>query len=115
MEFETIALIIGVLVVLAVCFFVFIHMIKNKNISQKIKSTVNINALIEALGSVENIVDVKSTQSKVSVTIKNHDLVDFDKIKSLGASGIVAGKDSVAMIFGKESALIEEDMKHIIK
>ena len=50
MEFETIALIIGVLVVLAVCFFVFIHMIKNKNISQKIKSTVNINALIEALG-----------------------------------------------------------------
>ncbi len=115
MEFETIALVIGIVVAVAVCFFIFIRMMKNKSIAPKIKSTVHIDSLIEALGSMNNIVDVKSTQSKVSVTIKEHDKVNFDKIKQLGASGIVAGKDSVAMIFGKESALIEEDLKNKMK
>lgn len=114
MEFETIALWIGIAVVAAICFIVFINMMKNKTIAPKIKSTVNIDSLIEALGSVNNIIDVKSTQSKVTVTIKEHDQVNFDRIKALGASGIVAGKDSVAMIFGKESPLIEEDLKHKI-
>ncbi len=114
MEFETIALWIGIAVVAVVCFIVFINMMKNKTIAPKIKSTVNIDSLIEALGSVNNIIDVKSTQSKVTVTIKENDKVNFDQIKALGASGIVAGKDSVAMIFGKESPLIEEDLKHKI-
>lgn len=114
MEFETIALIIGIIAAVAVCFFVFIHMIKNKNINTKVKSTVNINALIEALGTAANILEVKSTPSKVSVKVKDHDIVEFDRIKSLGASGIVETKDSIAMIFGRESALIEEDIRNII-
>lgn len=112
MELKTIALWIGIAVALVVCCFIFIRLMKNKTIAPKVKSTVNIESLIEALGTISNIIDIKSTQSKVTATIKEHDKVDFDKIKQLGASGIVAGKDSVAMIFGKESPLIEEDLKN---
>ena len=42
---------------------------------------------------------------------RNQSVVDIEKIQSLGASGVVEGKDTLAMIFGKQSSLIAEDMK----
>lgn len=68
----------------------------------------------QALGGKNNIKEVRSSASKVTVVLDNQQLVDIEKIRSLGASGIVEGKDSLSMIFGRQSENIEADMKRYI-
>ena len=114
MEFQYVLIAIAIALVLLLLYFGFTRFIKNKNINPKVVSTVDINSLIKALGGKENIQEVKSSPSKLTVLIHDHQLLNIDEIKRLGASGIVEGKESIAMIFGKQSPLIEEDLKHFL-
>ena len=43
--------------------------------------------------------------------LKNQSIVNIGVIQALGASGIVEGKETLSMIFGKQSALIAQDIK----
>ena len=61
-----------------------------------------------------NIKEVRSSASKVTVVLVNQQLVDIDKIKALGASGIVEGASSLAMIFGRQSENIAADLRRYI-
>lgn len=114
MDFEYVLIAIGVILALLLLYFGFTRYIKNKNIDSKVVSTVDIEALIKALGGRENILEVKSSPSKLTAIIHNHQSLKIDEIKNLGASGIVEGKDSISMIFGKQSPLIEEDLKRFL-
>ena len=101
MEFQYVLIAIAIALVLLLLYFGFTRFIKNKNINPKVVSTVDIQ-------------EVKSSPSKLTVLIHDHQLLNIDEIKRLGASGIVEGKESIAMIFGKQSPLIEEDLKHFL-
>ena len=85
-----------------------VHIVSNPD------RTIDIEKLIKALGNKENIVDVRSTPSKLTVTIVNHEIVDVESIKNLGARGIGEGKDTISMIFGNQSPYIEEDLKNVL-
>lgn len=114
MEFEYVLIALGIIVAVILLYYGFTQFIKRKNLSQTNVSTIDIEKLIKALGNKENIVDVRSTPSKLTVTIVNHEIVDVESIKNLGASGIVEGKDTISMIFGKQSPYIEEDLRNIL-
>ncbi|MCI9092816.1 MAG: hypothetical protein HFF36_03375 [Coprobacillus sp.] len=111
METKYIALIIMIIIVGVLLYYGFINLIKNKGLNTQHQSTVDIELLLNALGGVENIQDISYSSSKLTVLLINQDLVDITKIQNLGASGVVEGKNKLAMIFGKQSALIAEDMK----
>lgn len=111
METKYIAIIVMIIIVGILLYYGFINFIKNKGLNNQQKSTIDINLLLEALGGIENIQDVSHSPSKLTVVLTNQSVVDIEKIQSLGASGVVEGKDTLAMIFGKQSALIAEDMK----
>lgn len=111
METKYIAIIIMIIIVGVLLYYGFINFIKNKGLNSQQKSTINIHLLLEALGGIENIQDVSHSQSKLTVVLMNQSLVDISKIQSLGASGIVEGKETLSMIFGKQSAFIAEDIK----
>ena len=114
MDVEYIFVVIAIILALILLYFGFIHFIKNKRLDQETKSTLPIEELLQALGGKNNIKEVRSSASKVTVVLDNQQLVDIEKIRSLGASGIVEGKDSLSMIFGRQSENIEADMKRYI-
>ncbi len=114
MKSEYIA-IIAVIVALCLIYFGYNAFIKNKGSKNKaFKSNIDVIALLEALGGKENISDVTSSPSKLTVTLKDHSLLQIDTIKALGSSGIVQGRENLSMIFGKESSLIAEDIKSLM-
>ena len=114
MDVEYIFVVIAIILALILLYFGFIHFIKNKRLDQEMKSTLPIEELLQTLGGKNNIKEVRSSASKVTVVLDNQQLVDIEKIRSLGASGIVEGKDSLSMIFGRQSENIEADMKRYI-
>lgn len=87
--------------------------LKNKKPKQKAiaKSGVNIDELLSALGGNANIQAISSSMSKVTVELKDSKVIEAEKIKALGASGIVQNENKVSMIFGKTSQAIENEMK----
>ncbi|WP_028044579.1 hypothetical protein [Candidatus Stoquefichus massiliensis] len=114
MEFEYVLIFIGIALAIILLYYGFTRFIKNKDLKQDVVSTIDVSALIKALGGKENIVDVKSSPSKLTVILKSHTGLDIEMIQSMGASGIVEGKENLSMIFGKQSALIAEDLKRIL-
>ena len=114
MDVEYIFVVIAIILALILLYFGFIHFSKNNRLDQEMKSTLPIEELLQALGGKNNIKEVRSSASKVTVVLDNQQLVDIEKIRSLGASGIVEGKDSLSMIFGRQSENIEADMKRYI-
>lgn len=103
-------IILGIIILGILIYLGFTHLIKNKEFKNTISSTVDIDALIQALGGQENIQEVSSSPSKLTVKLGN-EKVDIPAIQALGASGIVEGNQSLSMIFGKQSPLIAEDLQ----
>ncbi|UTY39820.1 PTS transporter subunit EIIB [Allocoprobacillus halotolerans] len=114
MDIEYIFIAIVIVVALVLLYLGFVHLIKNKRLNQEFQSTLPIQELLEALGGSQNLKEVRHTASKVTVVLGDQQLIDIDKIKSLGASGIVEGPTSLAMIFGKQSESIAADLKRFI-
>ncbi|MFR7592184.1 MAG: hypothetical protein ACLUVC_12110 [Longibaculum sp.] len=114
MEIQYVLIFVGIILAALLLYFGFTRFIKNKGFKENIVSTIDIQALIDALGGKENIVDVKSSPSKLTVSLKDGHLVQVEKIQALGASGIVEGKENLSMIFGKQSPLIEKDLKNCL-
>ena len=111
-EYIVIALMI---IALGLLYYGYNTFIKNKDLkNETFKSGIDVKALLEALGGKENITGLTSSPSKVTVTLKDHSLINVEIIKTLGASGIVQGKENLSMIFGKQSALIAEDIKKLM-
>lgn len=111
MDFEYVLIIVGIILAVLLLYLGYTHFIKNKTLSQDSVSDIDVEALLDAIGGKENIVQVTSSPSKLTVSLKNHSAVNIEKIQALGASGIVEGKESLSMIFGRQSSLIEEDLK----
>lgn len=111
---ELLPIIIGVVIVAIVGYFVFISIMKNKKPKRVTQSSIDIEALLKALGGKDNIVSTSHSPSKVSVVLKDNSKTDIDSIKALGASGIVEGKDSLSLIFGRASEAIDNDIKSLM-
>ena len=110
METVYIAIVLMMIVAAGLIYYGYSVFIKNKRLPNDRESTIDIDALIDALGGIDNIVGVDHSASKVSVELKDYTVVNIEKIQSLGASGIVEGQKAIAMIFGKQSVLIANDI-----
>ncbi|HAD23611.1 MULTISPECIES: hypothetical protein [Kandleria] len=101
-----IAIVAALILVALAVFFI----LKNKS-SKEMECPIDLDRLIQALGGIDNIVDVETTPSTLKVKLKDQSQLPIDEIKALGASGIVQGADTLTMIFGKASYLIGENLR----
>lgn len=93
------------IVVIIILAFIFLKVIKNKQPKQ-VKAgdiPVDINMIIDAIGGKANLKETVATSSKVTFFVNKDNLVDLEKLKALGASGIVQTTNKVSAIFGKYS------------
>ena len=114
MDLMTILIGLAVLVVMLLCYYGFISFVKRKPAKEIIESQVDIKKLVDALGGEDNIIESNHCHSKLSVHLKDSTLTNVDVIRELGASGIVEGKDSFSMIFGKVSEAIDKDLHNYL-
>lgn len=104
--------IIVALIVAIVAFFFIIKNVKTKP-SKVTKSNVNLDRLFIALGGKENVLASEANGSKVIFTLVNPKTIVQEDLKALGASGIVASKDKVTVIFGKSSEALVNEIKQV--
>lgn len=79
------------------------------------KIPFDINKLIVALGTLENIVDVSSTLSSLKVKTKNIKQVNKDELKSLGCKGNLVSGNNLSLIFGDYSKTLSEAINKKLK
>ena len=93
------------LIVIVILAFIFLKVMKNKQPKQ-----VSAADILEAVGGKTNIKETTATSSKVTFFVNDDSLVDLDKLKALGASGIVQTSNKVSAILGKYS----KEISHMI-
>jgi len=105
-------IVIGVVVVMGLL-LIYLKNAKTKP-SKITKNKVDLSGLFEAIGGKDNLVKSEANGSKVIFTLKNPKAISQEGLKALGASGIVASKDKVTVIFGKTSELLVEEIKQVL-
>lgn len=100
---------IAIIVIVGV-WFIFAKVLKNKKPKEVTLKDIPIDleALINAFGGIENIKETEAQGSKVRVFVENDDLVKVNVLKELGASGIIQSTGKVTVILGKFSSEISK-------
>ena len=90
--------------------FIFARGLKNKKPKEVTLKDIPIDleALINAFGGIDNIKETEAQGSKIRVFVENDDLVKVNVLKELGASGIIQSTGKVTVILGKFSSEISK-------
>jgi glucose-specific phosphotransferase system IIBC component len=70
--------------------------------------------VLEALGGKENIAHLDACITRLRVSVNDAKNVDKDRLKKLGASGVLEMGNHFQVIFGPKSDLIKEQIKQIM-
>lgn len=70
--------------------------------------------ILAALGGQENIRQLDACISRLRVGVHDHTLVDEDKLKKLGASGVLKVNDGIQAVFGTKSSVIKAEIEEIM-
>lgn len=71
----------------------------------------NVGELINALGGSDNIVNVEATISNLKVDVNNKDIINQDRIKSLGIKGSFINENKITILLGDCSQDIASKLK----
>lgn len=70
--------------------------------------------VIAALGTAENIEDVDACITRLRVSVKDKDKVDRDKLKAIGAAGIIEVDGGVQVVYGAKAILYKNIIVDIL-
>lgn len=69
---------------------------------------------VEALGGVDNFVELTNCVSRLRLKLKNPELVNEPELKRLGAIGVVKLKDTVQVVIGADVEFLAAEMKSVL-
>lgn len=76
------------------------------------QTTGLVSAYMEALGGKANLTDIDACITRLRLSVVDRSLVDVDKLKSLGAKGIVnVGASNVQVVLGPQAEAVATEMK----
>lgn len=67
--------------------------------------------IVIAYGGKENIINVGACMTRLNIKVKDTQSVDQDRLKKLGAVGVVVVNNAVQAIFGKQSDKIKANVQ----
>lgn len=73
------------------------------------------NEVLKALGGKENIEDLDACITRLRVSVKDMSKVDTDRIKALGATGVLVVQGGIQAIFGAMADPIKQKINDIIE
>jgi glucose-specific phosphotransferase system IIA component len=71
-------------------------------------------AVLAALGGAENIVDLDACITRLRLSVNNPAKVNQEKLKQIGAAGIMTTGNNFQVIFGVESDALKEEIKSLM-
>lgn len=101
---------VGVAIVL---FWIYLRHAKTSP-KKVMKSGVDLDKLFLYLGSKDNIISVEHNGSKITFQLKEPSKVNHEGLKEMGASGIVASKARLTVIFGKSSEALAKEIGKVL-
>lgn len=87
------------IIIIVVLVIIAFAILKSKSKNFKLEA----NKLIEYLGGSDNIIEYNYTKSRLTVKVKNTELVNKDGIQKLGAQGIVEIENQLKIILGEDA------------
>jgi PTS system N-acetylglucosamine-specific IIC component len=70
--------------------------------------------IIAAFGGRENLVNVDACITRLRMEVADKDKVDQDRLKSLGAAGVIEVGNSVQAVFGTQAEALKNDIIDIL-
>lgn len=103
--------VIVALIIIAVIVIIFV--LKNKKGANKkpLTSEKSSDKWLEALGGKDNILEISSTGSRLSVKLANKDLVNRDALTELGIKSIVQMSDKLTLVSDLDNSIIVENIQ----
>lgn len=80
-----------------------------------IKKKVLAVKIIDGVGGIENIQEIYSSPSKLSLVIKDLELIDVEALIALDAPKISEVSDGLVIYYGMSSAIIRKQIEEVIK
>jgi len=72
-------------------------------------------AYIDVIGGKDNIEDIDACITRLRLTLKDSSVVTEEKVRALGASGLIRpSKTTVQIIVGTQAEIIAEEMKSLV-
>lgn len=71
-------------------------------------------AVLAALGGTENIVNLDACITRLRLTVNHPSKVNQEKLKQIGAAGIMSTGNNLQVIFGVESDALKEEIKSLM-
>lgn len=102
------AWIICVAVVVIILFVIALIIIKGR---KKKGAVVNASNWLDALGGKDNVIEVSSTGSRLSVKLKNKELVNKEALNQLGVKNIVSMSDKITLVSELDNSKIVEEIQ----
>jgi N-acetylglucosamine PTS system EIICBA or EIICB component len=76
--------------------------------------TTKAEQLIEAFGGRENLVNVDACITRLRMEVADKTKVDQDRLKALGAAGVIEVGNSVQAVFGTQSEALKNDINEVL-
>jgi PTS system N-acetylglucosamine-specific IIC component len=70
--------------------------------------------IIAAFGGRDNLLNVDACITRLRMEVADKEKVDQDRLKSLGAAGVVEVGNSVQAVFGTQAEALKNDIKDIL-
>ena len=84
----------------------------NKELTITEKVPFEVTEIIEAIGGIDNYISNTASLNSIKFKVKDIELIDKERIKKMGAKGVMTGDENVTCLFGdyskKLASLIEE-------
>jgi PTS system N-acetylglucosamine-specific IIC component len=77
-------------------------------------ATTRAEQLIEAFGGRENLVNVDACITRLRMEVADKTKVDQDRLKALGAAGVIEVGNSVQAVFGTQSEALKNDINDVL-
>ena len=102
---------IAVAVIILVVIVVILVSIKSKSKTNNKIETKSNSSWLSALGEKDNIIEVESKGSRLTLTLRDSSLINDDKLKELGVTSIIKMSNKVILVVEDNAAKIEYLLK----
>ena len=105
-----------IVAVIIIITLVVVFLVKNKKSpAKKIESSASIDEWLEALGGKDNVIDVFSSGSRLSVKLNNQDSINRDALTKLGVTSIVKMSDKLTLVTNLDNQKIVEKIQNSLQ
>ena len=93
-------IIVGSILIILIIYLLIKHFQKKHYYLERSKAH---SEFLTYLGGIENVMSCKAVGSRLSLVLKDYNLVDEPKLKQLGVSSIIKMSNKITLVIGKEA------------